>query len=931
MLLTEGTSPVRVGVSQEGGVTMGWLDALCGEFGLDYSGPRLAAALMASERWETDSRIKQDSLSSKLNTLNAGQQLQWLEKRQWVLEALADVLECPLADVRRALDQVILYEPGVSQRKSSEVDYLRDMPRVRLDWKELNLVPPWLPAPLLNFPQEASRIWWCAHSGEGRTLAGHWFKAHRRVAIMTDTNVDDLKGLPPNIPLFIDVNRLDILSDLLRLISNDLFRPICVVSPYRLNDESKISGSWLEVETPDVVLILDNLLIWIDYVIKKSKCETHFDLEKARTWLKKPEMDWVDSVETVMGLCGLLHEYDTKTIFKNKDQHPVVNHATWAELHTRATMRTLSEEGNTSAEALKPTIEELLRGMAQRHIDACASVWHAGWKRQDWTRLIPDELSQPTNVEGVLALLDTYKKDSVLIKELRKDFKERLATPGQTIHLMENVGLLRPVIEDELGMRPAWVWDAIINNELRHCLSQKTSRWAHLLTRTHQAEDLLEWICEEFLSDDEHRLHEVLIMDMETIEAVAATEGVFRALGIAILLGAKPSLEAASKLWDRQHQLIFWKNNNFPDPAMGFYGSRDSSWVDYGIWYLAVLAYTEYLWKNDRLSKDTHELLAPWLVDTPPEGLENNLMQIPHVDKMRGEWVEPTFSLARRLFERHGDQVAKRTRSIYAIDWQAGLPVITAILNNQALLWKDIAAFEGFRCGHEHNEGIAIPCVIDEVKRRGMDWSDVASKIMDVALQQPNLPYFLSKGSYREDFWPHASPHAVTYKIEHHSWSNFPWELIKKRHWQEITEFFIKKYKESQGSKNFIYQYTHSLDIWMHIPEEHALELIRSGVFSWNDKQPMEIFFKRFSEPTFHELIGMLNKHNFKEAIQLLSNTTPNEYYPLIIDTLESSLEIIIEDKDRKLDSLNYLHFMISKRVPEWERAFALWRKLNFM
>ena len=171
---------------------MGWLRDLMRAASPPYkSYGALARDALAHPRWPSDTRTKARSLAAVFSKLDREIDLEWLVDREAVKRVLAELLRCPLADVR----------PSVHWRSERSAAASR---RVRLHVltyaRALELVDeplcPGFPNEVLE-PAKWRSLWWHAPSGSGRSLAGQWLAARGVATFVTARDWEEARDRLP--------------------------------------------------------------------------------------------------------------------------------------------------------------------------------------------------------------------------------------------------------------------------------------------------------------------------------------------------------------------------------------------------------------------------------------------------------------------------------------------------------------------------------------------------------------------------------------------------------------------------------------------------------------------------------------------------------------------------------------------------------------
>ena len=176
---------------------MGWLcdlmlDAEIRSFGA------LARAALVHAQWPNESKAQPRSLAAMFSRFDRGMELDWLSERPAVQQVLAEVLRCPVGDVRAPLLRTDQEAASPARMRleglsAAEASSLRRSP-FHQDFP-----------PDLTVPSSWQRLLWSARPGSGRTIARQWLDVRGRAQAHSIRSASALVETPTfGPPLFID-------------------------------------------------------------------------------------------------------------------------------------------------------------------------------------------------------------------------------------------------------------------------------------------------------------------------------------------------------------------------------------------------------------------------------------------------------------------------------------------------------------------------------------------------------------------------------------------------------------------------------------------------------------------------------------------------------------------------------------------------------
>ncbi len=665
---------------------MGWLRDLMstGEPGLRSFGA-LARATLASNAWGDAQRPQSRSLAALFSKLDRRIELDWLAERPHVQLALADVLRCPVSDVREALEAERPEQPQALG--TLRLDDLRYARPVDLE----NERPcPGIPPPVLEIERHDA-LWWIAPPGAGKTFAGRWLRARNLALHIVGERAESLgPALSARRPLFIEFD-----STHQWVPRHEITVPICVAAPGPPADPT----NWSLVETPPVSTFIDDL---IDWVAERLPGGGHFDAERARHWFRGGPLDSgvVDSLGVALGLCGAL------------DEEGFSANSTPRILATRAFARRITEltaRDVPDAAWLRRNGFEVLVGLGRRLLTDTTDAWNAARPLENWLALVPPEHQREVDLDWLRTTLgggESGFRDQDVQRAARR------LPPGayRIVRGLRAAGVLHSVANDRFALRPLWLGRVVVDEAQRQLVSGSPFEYGEALLAPQSAPGIIDALYARIRGGDTSPLEEVTELDAEANPAhVAALEALVCCAGRALLAGCDLSAEPLEALWHEQARLLVRRGDARPARRIAHHAPTGSL-LHETLWHSSLLAITEVL---DTATADPW--FAPWRLGGPPPQLETWL------DAVHAELASYSTALAcdcYALVDRLRQALGELRSPAHPLEAPAAL-LDAAELG--VLSWELVAAVKQLPWGTE--------AVRELARRRRQAWPHIAANI----------------------------------------------------------------------------------------------------------------------------------------------------------------------------------------------------------
>ncbi|HEU5074238.1 MAG TPA: hypothetical protein VFU02_08695, partial [Polyangiaceae bacterium] len=280
---------------------MGWLRDL-----MEASAPpfrsfgALARRALESPDWPAGTAPQARSLAALFSKLDRRIELEWLSDRPDVQRVLAQCLGRPLAEITAVLG------PSASPLADTTSRFrFEDAPYVRpLDLLHEGLCPGFPPD--LTLPGTWTRLWWHAPPGSGRGLVGAWLEARGLCHVVRGATLESvLADVPAHGPVWLEVDEADA-AQLAALDARGARSSLCIAC----RQAPAAERDFRVVAAPAPLAVLDEFVAWI---APRLPADGHFDAVTARRWLRNvADTGAVESLGTLLGLCGALDEIDPK-------------------------------------------------------------------------------------------------------------------------------------------------------------------------------------------------------------------------------------------------------------------------------------------------------------------------------------------------------------------------------------------------------------------------------------------------------------------------------------------------------------------------------------------------------------------------------------------------------------------------------------------
>lgn len=895
---------------------MGWIEDIVEDRRLK-SIRAIAVKMSETSSWPAGTQL--ESVANRLREADKGNAARWWSsKGRALVPALAEVLELDPADV---LDRLIV-PPALGQR--SWLWRFTVFPALGpVDLRE-GLFPG-IPAQV-DCPggPRGKRTWWIAPRGAGKTIVGQRLEMEYGWRVQSVNTWHDIAWPSGRTSLYVELASVEnITAKDVQAIPSDV--KLCIASPLppriavlakpmvldgettqlALNnvDTSPAHSPFAEfeiVEPPPAWSWTSALITWAAQRVPDGGGFVGPGVERL---LRAADVSF-DTPGELIAFLGLVDEIGIPQL-EAENAEPRRWIREWLKL-------LLERQEFASAEGthwLKERGAEILIEMEQRRLrGGLANELLAA----QWAALVTPIEAPAVDTQSLLTLLD----HADALEQVRSALR---AHPSTIVAALQALGILVPASASRLAMRPAWV--ATVLMRLAHeALVDSGPEAIGALLLSPVADLTIENLRTSILKGSYDAVVAcVAVPDSPTPEQVAALNGAFRALGLALLEGANPSTELLQQAWSAQMRFVVRRYGNLPPVPMMSLAS-DQQW--YGMWSLCTLAISRVLLEAHGAAPTE---LSPW-PHLPRdederarciEALERIHAEIgPHVGQpLTHRYRLPAYHLGGALVVANG--IVRGDREALALQWP-DLLVDLALGNASELTSEERMSFCELRFGVDVLEAVC--------ERRGVELARVLSSCWEqwghapdgsppIAWLHPEREDLLPTVRRLWDAAPDVLPEALYEALRRFAGRALPftpWQLLRPSHWRDWLR---------HRRKRDMYSYE---DAWRFIPEEIAVAALREGdgpatPTSWR------LLWQRFGEALLG-LVDYLALHETSSSSLLaLVGAAPAERIHELIHRARQWIAAPERFPAPQAWISRWLLHVLETRPPGWREAYELW------
>jgi hypothetical protein len=647
---------------------MGWLEDLAKE--RRYKSLRaVAQAMCKSPSWPADDDRSPETVANKLRDADKGKYLDsWTSTAgRPLLRVLAEVLQEDEAElIERLQDASSRVAGGAGLRPFKMFPALR-----AIDLHTEDLFPGIPVAIAVAGGPRAARTWWVAPAGAGKTLVADWLKLKHGWAVLHANRWADVV-LPDRGRLFVELDSVDDISvEALRAIPKDL--RICVAAP-RLPPSppssdpngQKQGGSGLDASTA-AVLPSDFQQVrtqpprtWVSELIgwaaARVKPGGGFDVERVRKMFRDERL--VDLFETPGNLLEFLGMVDHVGVDDVEAARRSKDLLGWIGVWLRAALERPDRQRMVGiADLLGKRGPQIL---VQMEIERLRRDLGSSLPDSVWVELVPRGHAPDVDRDRLLTILEQGGPEA--IAQARAMLAPDAAAVVQGL---KAIGALAEIDGSHLALRPAWIANVITNAAIAQLDDDVPDGLGTLLLFKGTSEAALRRMIEEVRAGKLERIQAcVANVSAATPERMAALNGAFRAVGLALLAGASVPRELLQTAWDRQMAHLFQRSEDQPPVPVLSVAAQDywKGTTAPSAWFGAALAISRTLF--DAGGDVRPSVLNPWgvLPEVPSErsACTEALLQAASAFRPDDEEVASRDPFRRGLYRLGGDLLDRR-------------------------------------------------------------------------------------------------------------------------------------------------------------------------------------------------------------------------------------------------------------------------------
>jgi hypothetical protein len=880
---------------------MGWIrERMAGLEPPIQSLSALARQVRRAPSWPKAEKLKESSLATYLSKLDEGEALELLQERPGVLQALADVLKMS----REELDEQLSQFEARGEDKTLRLK-LRDVPTRPIDLRTEPL-PPGLPSKVLA--PSTWPLWWYAPSGAGRTLAGQWLEAQGlAVFIQAQTWAEAENLLPEERPAFIELGSTEGMPPWEEwgpqrkvCVATEALPPRRQKTPEEEAERWEPPGGaqqpgWPVVQGPAVGFWLSALVEWLEPRVQAPG----FNAKACQRWLERPEIiSMIDTLGTALGLIGLFATYagkggTTGPLMKARGLPDM------ARLFLR--MRCQQLEGS---ELKVEVLWERLLHMSRHLLTGDTPAWFEARPLDAWQALVR---TRPDDAD--LDWLKELESHGVkLDREALDKARGRLPPDAfRTVRALQALGLLRERQPRQYVFRPRWVLFVLVDQAIREALEQAPGAWGRILLLPDSAQAVLEKLLERGKDNDFTPIHKVLAQPEPGSPAwVAALEGSFRVLGVAMLEGVQVPEALRQEVLRLQWALNVPLFDGAPQPRIDYADAYGQAYpfLETGLWYAALLLLAEKEPAGSELSIESwceglQEYTRRWLLQRAAFKLREGV----HVPE---RWWLPLFLLGGRLMDRLS--FGKQPQMSFEV---LALPEhLLRLLQREDLTLK--------RLSEDMSWERPLRLLPEYARARGVEWLPLARKVWRLWLDDTKeLPQFLwIDAPYASVFWQALPPEAVGRFVDR----NWRWLLQKEAIYSFFQEAHWEAFLQAWFSLKQSWLGDAPLAAIRRLPEEQVRKALRAGFPDGYDHSSRKLLWQRMPEVLCEEVEHLFRQGRWETALHQAWEAPPR-YVLRLLASVEAGLA---QSPTPPVHVSRWLHNQVATRKPGWELAWKL-------
>ncbi len=943
---------------------MGWLDKAIDGLEARGAGSKiwrgfdaLAVNMMKHSSWPRSIKKYKNprSLGNQLRNLDKGAGLDfWVGKGRALLPVLGEVTGWGNAAVDEEIDLLL------AQRDERAHEWrFAAFPALRpLDLANESLFPG-VPGELLTgdghglwFRNGPRRAWWRTRPGSGRAAVAMRLQAQHGWRYIDASDWDDMVGqLPSRGRAFVILRSMEGGGELhkdpfpteLELVIAAPFEPGPGIDhippderhgvledwerrygerPHLRRPEASSSEAgirWNSIHTPPPKDWIEDLIHWTGARVQVGG---GFNTAHAKALIDRLDMDRMfQTPGEVMDLFALLDEVGLEFLESDRDDGSDFDRL--ARWFLRSRHRGAGDRFAADRELLQHHGRDLLVALEKERLrrDLPREMTREGWEQ-----LVPEEYHGEGSREEIAELLRTG--DEADRQEALRLLDRSAAT---IIAVLIRCHVLQADGRERLSLHPLWMQgfiEAVAFEELME--GPVTDVGSALLRRHHPEAALDELIVQATEGHWETIERTVEEFDPSQPEAVAALEGAFRAVGLAVLADVEVDETLLIKLWNLQMACAVrpYFNNPPVQRTLWHVGEGKGIYSQYGF-HLAALAISERI--GDRVSSGS-TAHRPWSAETVHPDLPLTLLGIASEftrseDWLCDRWLPAVFAIGTRLMDAVGEVPQyPQSHELNPLQHPAAL----------------VRCYQGEELGEPYREKglhkiseLRFPMVAleQECQRAGID----VDKVLEWCWEQwkerqdlrgiPPLLWITNNKRHAdtERLWRLLDATAATDPIcEYMLHNRVVWPFLDEAKWERLFKFLMDSASPMQNH----------LKLWYEAPEELCLRYLNDPRIQDSTVEVREILWDRMPESILSLLDSIVTTtpgvdQRVWVLMSNLMHATPASQLDRLLDHVEQWLVMGNLPAPITIRLGMRMEDLIAHRSPVWRRAYTLLGQLR--
>lgn len=585
---------------------MGWLEDLAKDRG-HKSLRAVALAMRTSGCWPAGDKRSEETVANKLRDADKGKDAAWWTRTgRTLLPALAEALQEDEDDLAERLQ----YEQPVSTSQSPILWRFEMFPALRaIDLCSEEPFPGVPPALVRAGGPREARTWWVAPTGAGKTLVGRWLEARYGWTFLEAESWADVE-LPTQGRVFAELSSAAGLSaeDLEAIPPAVRICVACPSPPPTKSGDPKDSGydsDWMHPQLPPkedaarlaapagfCILRTQPTRHWADvlarWVARRVRPGGGFDAGRVHKLLfHEGLLALFETPGELIGFLGIV-EHEGLDGLQGSQRHST-DPLRWIRIWLKAALeRPAPQRPPGITDLLEKYGPEILRHMEMERLRRGLGPWLS---ESQWRDLFPRGGAPESNRDLLLAIVGESRPDALDL------LRSHLLPDGASVVAgLKETGVL---VEGEAGhlcVKPAWVANVIHNIAVDRLYDDAPNGLGSLLLYQSTSESALRRLNDEVRAGEFRCVEACIGAGKPTSpEQMAALEGVFRAIGVALVSDVSLPVEVVHEIWARQMRYTLRRFSNWPPvPILQSAQSRRGATAT-SVWFFAAFSISRML------------------------------------------------------------------------------------------------------------------------------------------------------------------------------------------------------------------------------------------------------------------------------------------------------------------------------------------------